>query len=50
MTFWERIYIPEILRGLAITNYHFIRNFMLHTAHLFGLKKGTQRDFDDAVS
>src|ERR1700676_1499338 len=39
MTFWERIYIPEILRGLAITNYHFVRNLALHTAHLFGLKK-----------
>jgi NADH-quinone oxidoreductase subunit I len=39
MTFWERIYIPEILKGLAVTNYHFVRNLMLHTAHLFGLKK-----------
>src|SRR5208337_1905693 len=39
MTFWERIYIPEILRGLAITNYHLMRNLALHTAHLFGMKK-----------
>ena len=35
MTFWEKIYVPEILRGLAITNYHFVRNLMLHTAHLW---------------
>ncbi|HWN58871.1 MAG TPA: 4Fe-4S dicluster domain-containing protein, partial [Methylomirabilota bacterium] len=39
MTFWEWIYIPEILRGLAITNFHFVRNLFLHTAHLFGFKK-----------
>jgi formate hydrogenlyase subunit 6/NADH:ubiquinone oxidoreductase subunit I len=41
MTFWERIYLPEIIRGLAITNYHLFRNLALHTAHLFGFKKGT---------
>jgi hypothetical protein len=40
MTFWERIYIPEILRGLAVTNYHLLRNLGLHTAHLFGMKRG----------
>ena len=40
MTLWERIYIPEILRGLAITNFHFIRNLMLNIAHLFGMKNG----------
>jgi len=39
MTFWERLYLPEILKGLAITNYHFARNLMLHTAHMFGLAK-----------
>jgi NADH-quinone oxidoreductase subunit I len=39
MTLWERIYIPEILRGIAVTNYHFVRNLALHTAHLFGIAK-----------
>ncbi|MDB5108125.1 MAG: nuoI [Candidatus Binatus sp.] len=39
MTFWERIYLPEILKGLAVTNYHLFRNLAIHTAHLFGLKK-----------
>jgi NADH-quinone oxidoreductase subunit I len=39
MTFWERLYLPEILKGLAITNYHMMRNLALHTAHMFGLAK-----------
>lgn len=28
MTLWEKIYLPEILRGMAITAFHFIRNFV----------------------
>ncbi len=39
MTLWERIYLPEILKGLAITNYHFLRNFAVNVAHLFGAAK-----------
>ena len=39
-TFWEKIYIPQILCGLKITSIHFFRNLFLHTAHLFGLMKG----------
>ncbi|MFZ1886961.1 MAG: NADH-quinone oxidoreductase subunit I [Candidatus Binataceae bacterium] len=39
MTFSERMYLPEILRGLAITNFHFVRNLALNFAHLFGLAK-----------
>jgi NADH-quinone oxidoreductase subunit I len=39
MTLWERIYLPEILKGLAITNYHFCRNLTLHVAHLLGMAK-----------
>ena len=26
MGFWEKIYIPEIIRGMCITGYHFFRN------------------------
>ena len=26
MSFWQRIYIPEIVRGLSVTGYHFLRN------------------------
>jgi NADH-quinone oxidoreductase subunit I len=39
MSFLERLYIFEIIRGLAITNYHFVRNLTLHIAHLFGFAK-----------
>ena len=39
-TFWEKIYIPQIICGLKITSVHFFRNLFLHTAHLFGLMKG----------
>ena len=36
---WERIYVPEVIRGVALTASHFFRNMALHTAHLFGLAK-----------
>jgi NADH-quinone oxidoreductase subunit I len=39
MTFWERFYILEVLKGLSVTNYHFMRNLVLHIAHSFGLAK-----------
>ena len=35
----ERIYLPEILRGVALTTRHFIRNLAIHTLHLFRLAK-----------
>ena len=38
-TFWEKIYIPQILCGLKITSTHFFRNLFLHTVHLFGIMK-----------
>jgi len=39
MTFWERLYFPEVMRGLTVTGYHFWRNLILHTLHQFGLAK-----------
>ncbi|RPI23759.1 MAG: NADH-quinone oxidoreductase subunit I [Acidobacteria bacterium] len=36
---WERSYVPEIIRGMALTAGHFFRNMALHTAHVFGLAK-----------
>jgi NADH-quinone oxidoreductase subunit I len=39
MSFWERLYILEVLKGLAVTNYHFMRNLALHIAHSFGLAR-----------
>ena len=39
LNFWERIYLPEVARGLWITSRHFFRNLFIHTAHQFGLLK-----------
>lgn len=39
MSLAERIYLPEFLRGLMITNYHFVRNLGLHLAHAMGLAR-----------
>ena len=39
MGLWERLYFPEIIRGLFVTGYHFSRNLAIHTLHLFGLAK-----------
>ncbi len=39
-TWLERIYVPEVLRGLSVTVHHFTRNLSLHIAHAAGLKKG----------
>ena len=42
MTWWERLYIPEIVRGLVVTMSHFWRNLTLHILHAFGFAKGTR--------
>ena len=39
LTFWERLYIPQIYCGLKITSRHFFRNLFLHIAHRFGRLK-----------
>jgi NADH-quinone oxidoreductase subunit I len=39
LSFAERLYLPEIVRGIAVTTGHFVRNLTLHTLHLFGLAK-----------
>ncbi len=39
LNFWERLYLPEVFRGLTITSGHFFRNLFFHTLHLFGLAK-----------
>ena len=39
MSFWERAYVPEIVRGLSVTGYHFWRNLSIHILHAFGLAK-----------
>ena len=39
LTFWEQLYLPQILTGLRITFAHFFRNMFFHTAHSLGLLK-----------
>jgi NADH-quinone oxidoreductase subunit I len=39
LTFAERLYLPEIVRGIAVTTGHFVRNLTLHTLHVFGMAK-----------
>ena len=39
LTFWEQLYIPQIVSGLKVTFAHFFRNLFLHTAHRLGLLK-----------
>jgi NADH-quinone oxidoreductase subunit I len=36
----EKIYLPEIVRGLMVTGYRFWRNLSLHLLHAVGLVKG----------
>lgn len=37
LNLWQRIYVPEITRGLWITSRHFFKNLALHVLHAFGL-------------
>ncbi|MBI4395156.1 MAG: NADH-quinone oxidoreductase subunit I [Candidatus Omnitrophica bacterium] len=37
LSFWERIYFPEIFRGVALTSKHFLKNLTLHLFHSIGL-------------
>ncbi len=37
LTWWERTYLPAILKGLLLTSGHFWRNLGLHLAHRIGL-------------
>jgi NADH-quinone oxidoreductase subunit I len=39
LTLLERLYVPEVLGGVAVTMRHFVRNLALHTLHLFGLAR-----------
>ena len=44
MSLWERAYVPEIVRGLSVTGYHFWRNLSIHILHAFALAKSSQAD------
>jgi len=42
LTFWEKLYIPEIIRGLYITTKHFVPNFV-SVVRAYVLKKPEER-------
>src|SRR6266496_2235808 len=42
MTWWELLYVPEIIRGLMVTTYHFWRNLGLHMLHALGYAQETK--------
>ena len=39
LSFWEKLYLPQVLTGLFVTSRHFFRNLAIHTLHRFGLMK-----------
>ena len=50
LTFWEKLYVPQIISGLRITSVHFFRNLFLHAAHSVGLLKHRRGFCDVPVS
>ena len=39
LTFWEKLYVPQIVGGLKVTSAHLFRNLFLHAAHRVGRLK-----------
>src|SRR4030095_12221945 len=39
MSLWERLYFPEVIRGLTVTGYHFWRNLGVHILQKFGMAR-----------
>jgi NADH-quinone oxidoreductase subunit I len=39
LTFWEKLYVPQIVGGLKVTFAHLLRNLVLHAAHSVGRLK-----------
>ena len=37
LTIWQKLYVPEVVRGLWITSGHFFGNLFLHFIHSLGL-------------
>jgi NADH-quinone oxidoreductase subunit I len=42
MSLWERLYFPEVIRGLTVTGYRFWRNLAIHILQKIGLAKGAR--------
>src|SRR5207248_9700116 len=39
LTFAERLYLPQVIGGIAVTTRHFARNLLLHVLHVFGFAR-----------
>src|SRR6266545_1575736 len=39
MSLWERLYFPEVIRGLTVTGYRFWRNLAIHTLQKLGMAR-----------
>lgn len=39
LNIWQKLYLPELVRGFWITSRHFIRNMFFHVLHVVGLRK-----------
>ncbi|MBI4358414.1 MAG: NADH-quinone oxidoreductase subunit I [Candidatus Omnitrophica bacterium] len=37
LNFWQKLYFPEVFRGVLLTSRHFFKNLILHFFHSFGL-------------
>ncbi len=42
MGLWERMYLPEVFRGLTVTGYRFWHNLIIHSLHLLGLAENLE--------
>lgn len=42
LTFWEKLYVPQIISGVKVTSVHFFRNLLVHAAHSLGVLKNLQ--------
>lgn len=42
MSLWERMYFPEVFRGLMFTGFRMWRNLAVHTMHQLGWRKDLQ--------
>lgn len=38
LTLWQRVYLPEIIKGMAITAYHFFINLLFLSLRLIGIR------------
>ncbi len=42
LTFWEKLYLPQIMAGIWLTSRHFFRNLGRHIVRAVGIKSGAK--------